>query len=61
MNEPFVMEPHNFSGKICHWSVCVKCGLIRLRNDFTQWAIRKGCNNEDHPDHARQRAQAGKP
>lgn len=30
--------------------VCKHCGLIYLKNDFTRWAIRMGCNNRYHPD-----------
>ena len=34
---------------------CVKCGLIRLNNAFTDWAVSKGCNYQDDPGLARQR------
>lgn len=43
--------PHQFSrgftvgGK----AFCPRCGLIALNNEFTGWAISKGCNNADHP------------
>lgn len=34
------------------WVVCSGCGLVYLKNDFTAWAIRMGCNNSDHPGFA---------
>ena len=37
---------------------CRKCGLVNLNNTFTQWAIKYGCNNEDHPDHEKQKHKA---
>jgi hypothetical protein len=49
-------EPHSVSKmKGIPWSVCNRCGLIYLHNDFTQWAIKKGCNNEDHQEYERMR------
>lgn len=49
-------EPHSICKiKGLSWSVCNKCGLVYLRNSFTQWAIRYGCNNEDHKDYERMR------
>jgi hypothetical protein len=50
---PYEMEPHAPAKlyKCIPWLVCKKCGLIYLKNDFTQWCIRMGCNNEDHPNY----------
>ncbi len=31
------------------WVACQHCGLVYFRNDFTKWAIRKGCMNYWHP------------
>ncbi len=31
------------------WLVCTNCGLVYLRNKFTQWAIDKGCLADFHP------------
>jgi len=51
--EPYKYIPHGpwvplkGAGK----TYCVGCGLVRLNNAFTRWAIDKGCNNEDHPQH----------
>jgi len=55
-SEPYKFEPHRPS-KLASlpWMHCQKCGLVYLRNAFSQWAIRMGCNNEDHPQHERYR------
>jgi hypothetical protein len=29
--------------------VCSRCGLVALRNEFTDWSIKMGCNSNDHP------------
>ena len=34
---------------------CKYCGLVRLKNKFTKWCIRMGCNNEYHPTYMRMR------
>lgn len=50
--EPFKLEPHSWGQlKALPWAVCVKCGLVKLRSPFTQWSIKHGCNNEDHPSY----------
>lgn len=36
------------------WPVCKKCGLVYLKNQFTAWCIKMGCNNEDHSDYTKQ-------
>lgn len=55
--DPYKYEPHGpwIPMKGIGKMKCVRCGLVRLNNDFTRWAIDKGCNNEDHPDHDRKR------
>jgi hypothetical protein len=35
------------------WLLCNACGLIFLGNPFSAWAIRLGCNHEEHPDYPR--------
>lgn len=56
MSKPqYVPEPHNFTGHILHWRYCVHCGLIRLNNRFTDWSVRMGCNNDEHPDFEKMR------
>ena len=34
--------------------VCQYCGLVYLKNKFTQWCIRMGCRHELHRDYKRQ-------
>lgn len=29
--------------------VCSCCGLMALRNEISQWCIKKGCNYSDNP------------
>jgi hypothetical protein len=53
--EPYKMEPHRFDTMIAGKQMCSRCGLMRLNNKFTDWAVKKGCNNDDHPDYARMR------
>jgi hypothetical protein len=40
---------------------CQGCGLVRLNNDFTNWAIKHGCNNRDHPGYEAARSSLAKP
>lgn len=54
-NEPYKMQEHVWEDKVLNWNVCIKCGLIALKNPFTRWCIKKGCFHEDHPDFERQR------
>lgn len=47
----YTYEAHSFQKrKGMPQLVCVHCGLVNLNNDFTRWAIRMGCNNNEHPD-----------
>ncbi len=57
--EPYVFEKHRFTGRIVGKPYCVGCGLIAANNEFTQWSIDKGCNNEDHPQFQQKRKAAG--
>lgn len=51
-NEKYEYDDHApIKIKGIQWVVCRKCGLIYLKNEFTDWCIKKGCNNEDHPDY----------
>lgn len=59
IKEPYKYEPHSFKGKVCGKQYCVKCGLLSINNDFTRWAVDKGCNNERHPSYQSQRAKTG--
>lgn len=45
----FLYEPHSFTKrKFLPWQFCTNCGLISLGNDYTKWAINKGCNYKEH-------------
>lgn len=47
--EPFVYVPHKFTqNNLVGKMVCASCGLIAANNKFSQWAVGKGCNNQDH-------------
>jgi hypothetical protein len=46
----FVMEPHHFGvRKGIPGALCLYCGLVRANNYLTEFAIKYGCNNSDHP------------
>lgn len=51
----YTYEPHEFTKKVLHWYYCRKCGLVYLNNEFTAWAVKKGCNDKDHPDYEKMR------
>lgn len=42
-NKPMKIVPHNFNRKMLHWLYCSQCGLVRLKNDVTEAAVKKGC------------------
>lgn len=51
--QPYKLEPHAFApSKKLPWLRCKRCGLLTLRNEFTEWCIRMGCNASDHPEYA---------
>ena len=44
--------PHNFvKRKFMAWSACQSCGLVSLNNLFTEWSVKKGCDNRYHPSY----------
>lgn len=48
----FKVQPHRFHKfRVLPWPVC-ECGLIYLKNPFTQWCVEHGCNHEEHPSYA---------
>lgn len=58
--EPYKLEHHSFEfnsrvGK----SVCKKCGLVYLKNEFTEWSVRMGCNSSDHSQYQSKRKLTG--
>jgi hypothetical protein len=57
----FVHEPHAMEyRRVLSRLVCRHCGLVALRNKFSDWSVRMGCNSAEHPDYERQRMMAGK-
>ena len=38
------LDNHDFRGRVCHWIYCLNCGLVALRNEETQYRIKKGCD-----------------
>lgn len=50
-------EPHNMKKlyKGIPQLVCVHCGIVALKNDFTRFCISKGCQNRYHPDYNKMR------
>ena len=47
----YTYAPHSpAKRKNMPWHVCRNCGLVYLNNAFTAWAIKVGCNNNEHPD-----------
>ena len=57
--EKYEFEPHGPWIPGAYKTRCQKCGLVRLNNAFTEWAVRMGCNNRDHPNYDAQRNKAG--
>lgn len=55
--EPYKFEAHNFCLNVRHWPYCVNCGLVMMKNSFSDWAVRVGCRNKEHPSYAAQRAK----
>lgn len=38
---------------------CTKCGLLALRNKFTNWCIKMGCDNANHARYTYERNTCG--
>lgn len=56
----YTMEPHHWKHvRFMSWQVCAYCGLVALKNDFTRWAMRMGCNYKLHRDYQAQYNQSG--
>lgn len=51
-NIQYKTEPHHFipCGKKTRIpnQYCINCGLIYLKNELTEWAVRQGCNYKEH-------------
>lgn len=56
-SEPYKFEPHAFASRIVSWPYCSYCGLVYLKNDFTAWCVKMGCNYKDHPQYKAKRYQ----
>jgi hypothetical protein len=60
--QPYKFEAHTFkTRRRMTWPVCQRCGLVLLRNELTDWAVKHGCNNTDHPDYRAAVARLSKP
>lgn len=58
---PYKLQAHNFQSlKKLPWPKCQHCGLLKLRNRFTDWCVRMGCNASDHSGYQQQRLSSGK-
>lgn len=46
------VHPHRWGiVKGISYSVCMTCGLVKLRNPLTQKAIQYGCDHKEHPQY----------
>lgn len=44
------MTPHCFAHRVVVGKpVCCVCGLMFLRNDLTEWCVKRGCDYADAP------------
>ena len=41
--KPKIIEHRFVTYKMIPWPVCIQCGLVALKNERTEKAIRKGC------------------
>ena len=52
-NEPakqkYTMVAHSFTKRMVGKPMCSNCGMLKLNNTFSRWAVDKGCNNDLHP------------
>lgn len=58
--QDYKFVPHGPWEKGSYKTYCINCGLVRLNNAFTDWALRMGCNNRDHTNYENERKKAGK-
>ena len=60
VSRTYSMEAHSPKKvKVFSWEVCAYCGLVYLRNDFTRFCIKMGCNYKLHREYNNQRNMAG--
>lgn len=61
MSNNFKKEPHSFvNGKWMPWSFCNSCGLVRLKNERTNLAIKLGCNYKESQEYIKMDKQVRK-
>lgn len=59
---PYEMVGHQWTPlKHVGKQYCKNCGCVALNNPFTEWCIRMGCNNKDHPQYESMRHKLTKP
>lgn len=60
--DPYKYEGHQWvAHRDIGKAVCADCGLVALRNEATERAVRWGCNWRDHPTYLRElRARIGR-
>ncbi len=53
MSTQYKVEHHQFRTgvKVGHLQYCLSCGLICMKNEFTEWALKQGCNHREHPSY----------
>jgi len=58
--ETYKLENHSFEFKSrIGKSVCTRYGLVYLKNEFTEWSVRMGCNSNLHPSYEQKRKLTG--
>lgn len=61
-NEPYKMVGHSLhKTKKNPWLLrCRWCGLVAMKNRFSLWALRVGCENRKHPQYKQEWVASGK-
>lgn len=49
--DKYEMVAHEFKFRQGGKLYCTHCGLMKLNNAFTDWAIRVGCMHKSHPSY----------
>lgn len=57
--EQYKFEAHSFTKKVrgSAYMFCSKCGTVMMKNDFSLWWQRMGCNAQDHPNYSNERSK----
>ena len=57
--ESYKMIGHSFEfSKRAGKHICTNCGLVALRNEFTDWSVRAGCMASEHSQYESMRRRA---